>query len=344
MKGVTVAILNWNGKAWLEKFLPALQRSTYPALEICVIDNGSTDESLSFLDAHYPSVRQLRWEENLGFTEGYNKAMAHIETPYIALVNSDVEVSPGWLEPLVSRMESDPKIAAVQPKIRAWNQQDHFEYAGAAGGFLDPWGYPFCRGRIFDRIEEDQGQYDTAMQVFWASGACCLLRKSIVDEIGLFEPRFFAHMEEIDFCWRAQNHGYAIWCEPQSLVFHVGGATLPQGNPRKTFLNVHNNLAMLMKNLPQKRVLTGIGGRLILDGVWGATLAWKGEWKSIGAIIRAHWTFLGKLSFWRKRRRATYQAPPANFPKQGFYPRSIVWDFFVRKKQRWQDLQELSNS
>jgi hypothetical protein len=337
---VTVVILNWNGRDWLAQFLPALWQTAYPHMEVLLVDNASTDDSVAWAQATYPQLRVLTLAENYGFAEGNNRALPHIETPYFVLLNSDVEVSPGWLEPLVSWMEDHPQAAAIQPKIRAYHQRDHFEYAGAAGGYLDQWGYPFCRGRLFDTLEADQGQYDQPLRVFWATGACLLLRKSVVDAIGLFDGAFFAHMEEIDFCWRAQNHGYEVWCQPASVVYHVGGGTLPQGNPRKTFLNVRNSLAMLHKNLPAGRIGPQVLARLLLDGIWGIKLLLSRDWGSLKAIRQAHWAYLGQLRHWRAARQALYPVAPSQWPAHGLWRGSVVWAYFAQGKRRWADLWE----
>ena len=333
MAKVTVLILNWNGKNWLEKFLPSVMATSYQDVEILVADNASSDDSVAFLQEHYPTVRILQHEKNHGFTGGNNLAIPAIESPYIVLLNSDVEVTPDWLQPMIALLESDDTIASIQPKILAQMQKTHFEYAGAAGGYIDRFAYPFCRGRIFDLAEEDQGQYDDAREIFWASGACCMIRKSVIDEIGLFEERFFAHMEEIDFCWRAKNHGYKVMVEPKSLVYHVGGGTLQKSNPRKTFLNIHNSLAMMYKNLPGYQIFPKIFTRLVLDGVWGAKLFLGGEFKHTLAIIRAHFAFYRQMGFWRKRRKAIYTQMPAIIPREGYLRKSLVWQHFVRGKK-----------
>lgn len=330
---VTVLILNWNGRNWLEQFLPSVMATTYAHAQILVADNGSTDDSIAFLQKNYPAVRILQHAKNHGFTGGNNLAIPAIDTPYVALLNSDVEVSPDWLQPLVEQMDADPLVASVQPKILAQKQKTHFEYAGAAGGYIDRFAYPFCRGRIFDLTEEDQGQYNDVQEIFWASGACCLIRKSVIDEIGLFEERFFAHMEEIDFCWRAKNHGYKILVAPDSVVYHVGGGTLQKSNPRKTFLNIHNSLAMMYKNLPSSQIFPKIFMRLVLDGVWGVKLITAGEFKHTWAIIRAHFTFYSQLGFWRKRRDEIYPEKPKSIPTQGYLRKSLVWQYFVRGKR-----------
>ncbi|MDB4285959.1 glycosyltransferase family 2 protein [bacterium] len=335
---VTILILNWNGRKWLEKFLPSVTKTTYKPLHILIADNGSTDDSLEFLKTHYPQIEILVFDKNHGFTGGNNLALPYIKTPYFALLNSDVEVSPGWLEPLVALMEKEPLLATVQPKIMSFYEKGKFEHAGAAGGYIDKFGYPFCRGRLFEKTETDLGQYDDAQEIFWATGACSLLRKSVVDKIGLFEPAFFAHMEEIDFCWRAKNHGYKVMYESKSVIFHVGGGTLSTGNPQKTFLNVHNSLAMIYKNLPKGKVFSKVLSRLLLDGVWSVQSLLKGDIQTIGAIIKAHWKFFGKLSFWHKRRQETYPTLPISMPKTGYYPKSIVWQFFARKNRTFSQL------
>jgi GT2 family glycosyltransferase len=336
---VTVVILNWNGRAWLERFLPSVLATSYPQVRILVVDNASTDDSLAFVQEHFPTVDVLPLDENYGFAEGNNRALPVIDTPYFVLLNSDVEVTPGWLSPLVERMEAHPKLAALQPKLLSWHQREHFEYAGAAGGFLDRFGYPFCRGRMFDAVEKDQGQYDQPVEVFWATGACLMIRTEVAREIGLFQPDFFAHWEEIDFCWRAHNLGYRIGCEPRGVVYHVGGGTLSTQNPRKTFLNVRNSLGALLLNLPARQLFPKILARLLLDGVWALKALTRNDWGTIGAIFRAHWAFFGKVPTWWRVRKRTYAAlPPRTLPAAGYYPHSVVWRHFAAGIKRWDDL------
>jgi len=250
LPSVAVVILNYNGRTYLERFLPSVLRSTYPRLEVVVADNRSTDGSLDFLRTQHPSVRILANPSNEGFAQGYNTALAQVSAEISVLLNSDVEVEPGWIEPVVALMAGDERIAACQPKILDWNAPDRFEYAGAAGGWIDSFGYPFSRGRVFDTCERDTGQYDDPAPVFWATGAAMFVRTAVFLAHGGFDPYFFAHQEEIDLCWRLQRAGYRIYACPASVVRHVGGGTLPQGNPRKTYLNFRNNLVMLWKNLP----------------------------------------------------------------------------------------------
>ncbi|MEL6676646.1 MAG: glycosyltransferase family 2 protein [Bacteroidota bacterium] len=335
---VTVVILNWNGRHWLEKFLPSVTASTYSHLHILVVDNASTDDSVDFVRKKYPQIQVEVMEENHGFAEGNNRALAFIDTPYFILLNSDVEVTPQWLEPLIARMEAQPEIAALQPKIRAHFDKTSFEYAGASGGWMDRFAYPFCRGRIFDTLEKDHGQYESPEEIFWATGACCCIRTEVVQKIGLFQPEFFAHMEEIDFCWRAKNFGYQIWVEPTSVVYHVGGGALPKENPRKTFLNVRNSLACMYLNLPAGQRFPKVFFRLILDGVWGikALLSW--DWGTIKAILKAHFAFYGQLGTWNRRRKETYAEQKPSRPQAGYFPKSIVWQYFVRGKKRFSEL------
>ena len=336
--GVTVVILNWNGKKWLEKFLPSVDRTTYRPCEILIVDNGSSDDSMAFVQKNYPHFRILELEENHGFAQGNNLALPAINTPYFALLNSDVEVTPNWLEPLVKEMDDRPNLAIVQPKILAWNRKDYFEYAGASGGYIDALGYPFCRGRIFDTLERDNGQHDKPHNVFWATGACCLVRKSVVERIGLFDPDFFAHMEEIDFCWRAQNHGYEVSCQPLSIVYHVGGGTLPQGNPRKTFLNARNNLWMLYKNLPKSLLFPRLFMRMGLDYIWMIKSIFAGEFSSANAIVKGHMAFFSHLDSLKEKRGEFRPENKHHIPKNGYYPGSIVWQYFVRKRRNFKQL------
>ncbi|MEM7657727.1 MAG: glycosyltransferase family 2 protein [Bacteroidota bacterium] len=337
---VTVLILNWNGRNWLEQFLPSVQASTYPNLHILLADNGSSDDSIAWTQEHFPNVEIAALKENWGFAEGNNRALPYVKTPYVVLLNSDVEVSPAWLEPLVALAEAKPTLVSVQPKVLAYHQKDQFEYAGASGGYMDRFGYPFCRGRIFDEVETDKGQYEEAQQVFWATGACCLLRTEVVQEIGLFDARFFAHMEEIDFCWRAQNLGYEVWVEPKSVVWHVGGGTLPQGNPRKTFLNVRNSLACLYKNLPAGKRFSRIFTRLILDGVWGVRALTQLDFGTILAILKGHFAFYGWLGYLRSERKRIYQEQPPRLPLPGWLDQSIVRLHFLKGVKRWEELKQ----
>src|ERR1700761_629824 len=247
---IAIVILNYNGRGYLEQFLPFVTANTCPGGEVIIADNASTDDSLAFLKENYPGLRVIVLDRNYGFAGGYNMALQQVQSDYYVLLNSDVEVTPGWLEPIVGLMESDPAIGACQPKIRMFAHRELFEYAGAAGGWLDYLGYPFARGRIFDVCETDNGQYDQAEPIFWASGAALFIRAGLYHEMGGLDTYFFAHQEEIDLCWRIQLAGHKIYSCPQSVVYHVGGGTLPKGNERKVFLNFRNNLIMMVKNMP----------------------------------------------------------------------------------------------
>jgi hypothetical protein len=336
LEKVAVVILNWNGKGYLEKFLPSVTQHS-GAAQIIVADNASTDDSVVFVETHYPQVRVIRNADNGGFSRGYNEAFKHVEADYAVLLNSDVEVTANWLLPLVALLDENPNIAACQPKIKAYHQRTSFEYAGAAGGFVDKYGYPFCRGRIFDTLEEDQQQYNDNIPVFWATGACLMVRLSLYKQLGGLDETFFAHMEEIDLCWRMQNAGYSVWACGQSEVFHVGGGTLSKANPRKTFLNFRNGLVLLCKNLPASQLLPIILIRLVLDGVAGAKMFFAGQGADTWAIIRAHFAFYGGLSHWLKARKAARQ----HFKDQAaLYPHSIVWEYFVGGKKKYRDLKD----
>lgn len=332
---VAIAILNWNGKNFLHQFLPSVKASTYPNLEICVIDNASTDDSISFLQAEYPGIRVIRNAQNFGFAQGYNEGLKQVDADIYVLLNSDVEVTPGWIEPIVALMETHPGIGACQPKILQYAQKDHFEYAGAAGGWIDLLGYPFSRGRVFDTCEADHGQYDTPAPVFWASGACLFIRSACFKSQQGFDPFFFAHMEEIDLCWRLQAAGHEVYCCPQSVVYHVGGGTLPKGNSLKVYLNFRNNLIMLAKNLPLREALWVIPLRFGLD----ALTAWKGlvtgDPGYFRAIVRAH---LG-LFQWALRSRHQSPLPPQKMiPRHGVYRGSIVWKYFMSGKKSFREI------
>jgi len=327
---VSIIVLNWNGRSFLEKFLPSLLATRYPDFKIIVADNGSTDGSLTLLRTRFPQVLVLDFQENHGFTIGNNKALEHITTDYFALVNSDVEVDPDWLLPLVEMMDSDEKIAAIQPKILSWKEKNLFEYAGAAGGFIDWLGYPFCRGRIFEHLEEDLGQYDFPCEIAWASGACTLIRKSVTDTIGLFEPLFFAHMEEIDFCWRARNAGHIIMFQPKSKVWHVGGGTLKKENPHKTYLNFRNSLMTLFLNLPTNQLLVKLFLRLSLDGVFILKSTLQGKMATVWAILKSHRDFYKYLPYLTKQRKHyNPQGKAKKMPERGILNRLIVVRHFL---------------
>ena len=288
---IAVVVLNWNGKSWLEKFLPTLINHSKEAT-VFVADNASTDESVSFVKDNFPTVKIIVNASNGGYAKGYNDVLKQIDAEYFVLINSDIEVTAGWLSPIIALMDNDKQIAACQPKMLDYYNNTKFEYAGASGGFIDNLGYPFCRGRIFDSVEEDKGQYNDAIEVFWATGACLFVRAVHYNEVGGLDEDFFAHQEEIDMCWRLKNKGYKIMVEPKSVVYHVGGGTLNAGSPFKTHLNFRNNLFMLFKNLPTSSLFTTIPARLVLDGVAAFTFLNKEKGlQHVLAIAKAHFAF-----------------------------------------------------
>lgn len=322
MNKTAVVILNWNGKALLEEFLPSIVAHSANAT-VYVADNASTDDSVAFVQQNYPGVKLIVNTGNYGFAKGYNEALKHVEEDIYVLVNSDVEVTQNWLEPALSLFEANAATGIVQPKILDYKNKSMFEYAGAAGGFIDQYGYPFCRGRIFETIEKDHGQYNNNAEIFWASGACFFIRKSVYRELGGFDEDFFAHQEEIDLCWRAFNKGHrAVFC-PESVIYHVGGATLSTANPRKTFLNFRNSLWMLLKNLPASKLLPILFIRLALDGVAGMRFLFQGEPKHLWAVLKAHYYFYLKLFYFLNKRESTQK-------KQYFKTRSIVIKYFLK--------------
>ena len=329
---LAIVILNYNGRKHLEEFLPSVLQysSSYP---IIVADNASTDDSVTFLQAAYPSVKLLLNSKNEGFAGGYNTALAQVKAKYFLLLNSDVEVTAHWLEPMLKLMESDENIAACQPKIRSYRQKELFEYAGAAGGMIDYLGYPFCRGRIFDSCETDTSQYNDSREVFWATGACMLVRAKVFQELGGFDADFFAHMEEIDLCWRMKNAGYTIFYCAESTVSHLGGGTLQKSNPFKTYLNYRNGLALLAKNLPSNQLVSTIFSRLVLDGVSGVKLFLGGNFGDVWAIIKAHFAFYAWLPALLKKRKIIQAKEVSHI-----YQKSIVWQYFAKGKKKFSEL------
>lgn len=297
MRKVSVVILNLNGAEMLRTFLPSVVKYTNPELaEVCVADNGSTDNSVDIVRDEFPSVRLISFKENYGFAEGYNKVMDNVDTDYVVLLNSDVEVTEGWIEPILSYMESHKDVAACQPKILSYHDKKKFEYAGASGGYIDKYGYPFCRGRVFDSLETDNGQYDTPADIFWASGAAMFVRRDVYVAVGGLDPKFFAHMEEIDLCWRLLSRGYRLVCIPESKVYHVGGATLKKENPKKTYLNFRNNLLMMYKNLPSDELRKVMIVRCFLDYLAVVFYILKFDFSNAYAVVKARKDY----SFMRK--------------------------------------------
>ncbi len=330
---VAVVILNWNGKNYLEKFLPLLIEYSKHEAEIYIADNASEDDSISFMEANYPQIKILKNAENGGFAKGYNDALKRVSAKYYVLLNSDVEVTPNWIKPIIEIMEKDPGIAACQPKILDYNNREYFEYAGAAGGFIDKYGYPFCRGRLFNTLEKDYGQYNDPCEIFWATGAAMFVRSDLYHEFNGLDEGFFAHMEEIDFCWRLKNHGYKIYYCPDSTVFHIGGGTLPKNNARKTFYNFRNNFALLFKNLESRRLYRVFFARLILDAIAGIKFLFEGGFKNMFAVISAHFAFYGRLKHYKKKRRTLEQKPVSQI-----YWKNIVLQYYLLKKRHFSEL------
>jgi GT2 family glycosyltransferase len=331
---IAVVILNYNGAEWLKKFLPTVIEYS-PSAQIVVIENASTDSSLTVLKEYFPTVKVILNDNNYGFAGGYNEGLKKVDAELFVLLNSDVEVTPNWLTPMVDFFQNNEQCAAAQPKILAHHNKTLFEHAGASGGYIDTFGYPFCRGRIFELVEEDTGQYNTTEQIFWASGACLFIKSKHFWEVGGFDAAFFAHMEEIDLCWRLHNHGYSIFCIPESIIYHVGGGTLNYNSPRKTFLNFRNSLFTLHKNLDSKVFLT-IFTRLSLDGITGARMLFKGEFKHIWSILKAHFSYYKHISYLNQQRK---KIPKKTFKQlPGTYGKSIVWSYFVKKQTKFSQL------
>lgn len=337
MEKLAVVILNFNGQAFLERFLPSVVNHTPGDFSIWVADNDSTDQSVDFVRTHFPGITLLQLPTNAGYAGGYNQALAHIKADYYVLLNSDVEVSANWIEPVLELLETNPAIAACQPKIRAFAQPQSFEYAGAAGGYLDWLGFAFCRGRLFDTLETDTGQYDGNQRVFWATGACLFIRASVFRQTGGFDAHFFAHQEEIDWCWRVQRLGHEVWTCGQSVVYHVGAGTLPVANPQKTYLNYRNSLLMLYKNLPDAQLWSTLLLRLVVDGLSAVRFLKAGQFQNIWAALRAHFAFYGQIGRLRPVRKALL-AQETTDAYGLLYPRSIVWAYFARGKKRFSQL------
>lgn len=333
---IAVVILNYNGKKWLEKFLPSVVKNS-PEGEVIIADNGSTDDSLDFLTTSYPSLRLIELEKNHGFTGGYNRALFQLDHKYFVLLNSDIEVTPDWLKAPIKLLEENENIAACQPKIKSYKDKSKFEHAGAAGGMIDKYGYPFCRGRIFMTAEEDTKQFEEETPIFWASGACLFIRGHLYKEFQGLQEEFFAHMEEIDLCWRLKSAGYEIYYTPHSEVFHVGGGTLDTSNPRKTYLNFRNGLALLLINLPSKYLIPVILYRLVLDGIAGVEFLLVGHWKDTLAVIKAHFSFYSNLSVWLTARKFAKTKKKSNSYKDT-YQHSIVWQYFIKKRHYFSKL------
>lgn len=336
MKQVAVVILNWNGSAMLRRFLPSVLEHS-PEAEVIVADNASTDDSLDVLKREFPQVRIIVLDRNYGFADGYNRALEQVDTPYYILLNSDVEVTAGWLRPMLEYMQSHPEVAACQPKLRCQWAPEMLEYAGACGGYIDRLGYPYCRGRIFGTVERDEGQYDTVAPVMWATGAALMIRREDYWQAGGLDGRFFAHQEEIDLCWRLRSRGRGIVCVPQSVVFHVGGGTLAQESPRKTYLNFRNNLLLLYKNLPEARLRRVMHIRLWLDALASLQFLLKGQWGSCRAVWQGRRDFRRmRPDFLSDRQRNLSLTVVDPIPEQR--PGCLLWQYYAKGKKTWKQL------
>lgn len=333
MAKVAVVILNWNGRKFLQKFLPSVIAHSQPFAEVIVADNASTDSSIEFLQENFPTVRIITNKTNGGFARGYNEALAEVSADYYVLLNSDIEVTANWIEPVIELMEQDDSIAACQPKLRSYNEPEKFEYAGAAGGFIDRYGYPFCRGRIFQDLETDNGQYNDVCEIFWATGACMFVKADLYHKFGGLDADFFAHMEEIDFCWRLKNEGYKIMYCPDSVVFHVGGGTLPKKSSQKTYLNFRNNLSLLYKNLPADSLLPVFAIRFLLDGVAAVKFLFEAGFKDFYAVARAHFYFYHTFPTIIKKRKSLKQKHVS-----GVFSGNLVKEYYLKKIKKFPDL------
>ncbi len=334
-KNIAIAILNWNGQHHLQRFLPSVSRFSGEAV-IYVIDNASTDNSVAWLKENYPDVKIIINDGNYGYSGGYNRGVEKIAEEYLVLLNSDVEVTENWLQPVIKTFADHPQLAALQPKVKDLNNRQNFEYAGAAGGYIDFLGYPFCRGRLLYELEEDNGQYDSYHRVFWATGACLVVKRSLFIKAGKLNEKLFAHMEEIDLCWRLHHLGYEVGCCPQSVVYHLGGGTLNRLSTRKTFLNFRNNLVIMFLNMPDVEAFVKIFIRLIMDGVAAIKFLFEGSLTHSWAVLRAHFAFYGMFGGLVKDKSRKKLKPLIAF--SGVYHRSMVVDFYIKKLKKFSEL------
>ncbi len=333
MTKTAVVILNWNGRKFLERFLPSVIKYSRADAEIIIADNASTDDSIQFLKDNYPQLRIIINAANGGFSKGYNDALFQVDAEYYILLNSDIEVTENWIKPIISLMDSDHNIAVCQPKLLSYSEKEKFEYAGAAGGFIDKYGYPFCRGRLFQSLEIDDGQYNDTCEIFWASGAAMFVRAELYHKFGGLDNDFFAHMEEIDFCWRMKNEGYKIMYCSESVVFHVGGGTLPKNNSKKTYLNFRNNFYLLYKNLPLNKLFIVFTIRLLLDFVAAIKFLTEGGFNDLLAVIKAHFSFYASLRRNYKKRNSINHKEVSEI-----YKNNIVWEYYIRGKKLFKEL------
>jgi len=334
---LSIVLLSFNSKGFLEQFLPMLIKFTPVKYEIIIVNNGSTDDTEVFLNEEYPTLRVIKIEKNKGFTNGYVESLKQINSKYYCLLSSDIEVTENWTEPIIDLMEKDESVAACQPKMKSWHKRNEFEYAGACGGYLDKYGYLFCRGRIFYSIEEDNGQYDETTEVFWASGGCFFVKSDLYHKFGGLDDDFFAHMEEVDLCWRLKNGGYKIMCVPDSEVYHVGGSIISYGSAPKTYRNYRNSLILLIKNLPLNQLLWKFPYRLALDGIAFFHLLFRGDVLLAFTIVKSHWHFHIKSLYWLKKRKAVRKLA-VDDAKAKYFPQSIVWKYFIGGFRKFSEL------
>lgn len=336
-KDTAVVILSYNGRKWHELFLPLIVAEAHTGYEVIVVDNASTDDTLNYVQENFPSVKTLQIAINRGFANGYYEALNQIQAKYYVLLSADFEVTQGWFPPLINAMQRYTGLAACQPKVRYWREREYFEYAGAGGGFMDKWGYLFCRGRIFNDLEKDEGQYNDDIEVFWASGGCFMVKADLYHKMGGLDPDLYAHMEEVDLCWRLKNAGYKIGYIGQSTVYHVGGSVISYGSPQKLYYNFRNSLILLLKNERAVKLLWLFPLRLVLDGIAGLQMMAGGKFKETATIVKAHFHFYGSLGKWLNRRKAA-QKLVTHRDKSGIYPRSIIWQYFALRKKQFSKL------
>lgn len=338
MKKVSVVILNWNGEKLLSQFLPSVLKNTdLQYVDIIIVDNDSEDNSVSFIQNNYPQIKIIRFSENYGYAEGYNRALKELDTEYVVLLNSDVEVTANWLTPVINYLDNNEDVAAVQPKILSYRSKEYFEYAGASGGYIDKYGYPFCRGRIFGKLEKDHSQYDNIVDIFWASGACLIIRLNDFIQTGGFDSSFFAHMEEIDLCWRLNARGRRIICCPQSIVYHVGAATLSVESPHKTFLNFRNNLLMLYKNLPEQTLNKTLRVRLFLDYIAALQMLLSGRKGNAKAILEAYKAFKVIKGDYTAKREMNLKKTKT-FALKTIFNKSILSAYYLKRKKTFDQI------
>jgi GT2 family glycosyltransferase len=333
-----VVVLSYNGLELHKLFFPELLREAKGNYDVVLVDNASTDETARYVASHFPEVQIVTIQVNKGFANGYYEGLQQIKAKYYVMLSADFEITPGWFAPLYRLMETHPEIGACQPKIKYYKEKEKFEYAGAGGGFMDKWGYLFCRGRIFFTLEEDLGQYDNTIETFWAGGGCMFLRADLYHKVGGLDRDLYAHMEEVDLCWRMKNAGHTIAYCGASTVYHIGGSVISYGSPQKIFYNYRNSLILLLKNLPLSKLIWLLPFRLVLDGVSGFRAFLKGDFKEVKAIVKAHWSFFLSFGQWSKKRKFS-QSLVSNPNLQGVYPNSIIVDYFLKKKTKYIDLE-----